>query len=234
MNFYVGTSGYSYKEWKGKFYPKKLPNQNMLQFYAEHFRSVESNYTFRRIPDAALVKEWTKAVPAGFKFVLKAPQRLTHMKRLKDAGDLVSQLLDAAKALKKHQGPVLYQLPPNMKKDLSRLREFLKHLPLSRRSAFEFRHQSWFDDEVIDLLRKRRARAEASPEVESDLEVPFVATADWGYLRLRQFDYTDLELRKWVKRIRQQAWCDVFVFFKHDDKGKAPQLAKRFMELAER
>ncbi len=190
---YVGTSGYSYKEWKGSFYPKNLPDKQMLRYYGERFRTVEINNTFYRMPKASVLEAWAAEVPADFKFVLKAPQRITHIQRLKDAGESVSYLLEVAGALKERLGPLLFQLPPNLKKDVPRLREFLALLPLERRAAFEFRHPSWFDDEVFGLLRDHQA-ALCIAEAEDDLEVPFVATADWGYLRLRRPDYGDAEL----------------------------------------
>jgi uncharacterized protein YecE (DUF72 family) len=232
MDLYVGTSGFSYKEWKGTFYPKDLPAARMLRFYGERFRTVEINSTFQGMPRDSVLEGWAGAVPAGFKFVLKAPKQITHLKRLKDAGDLVSHLVESAGALKKHQGPLLFQLPPTAKKDVPRLRAFLALLPSRQRAAFEFRHASWFDDEVFGLLRDHRT-ALCVADAEGDLEVPFVATADWGYLRLRRPDYGDAELKRWVKRVRKQDWRGAFVFFKHEDEGKGPQMAKRFMELAE-
>jgi uncharacterized protein YecE (DUF72 family) len=231
MNLYAGTSGFSYNEWKGKLYPKDLPARQMLPFYSERFRTVEINSTFNGTPKTSVVERWAKAVRGDFKFALKAPKEITHVKRLKDAGDLVAKLLEAAGALSEHQGPVLFQLPPTSKKDMPRLRAFLAQLPSQRCAAFEFRHPSWFDDEVLGLLRDHRA-ALCVADAEGDLEVPFVATADWGYLRLRQPDYSDVELKAWVKRVQEQDWRSAFVFFKHEDEGKGPQLAQRFMELA--
>ena len=163
--------------------------------------------------------------------MLKAPQRITHRQRLKDAGDSVSSLLAVAGALKERLGPLLFQLPPNFKKDVPRLRAFLALLPSQRRAAFEFRHPSWFDEEVFGLLRDHQV-ALCIAEAEDDLEVPFVATADWGYLRLRRPDYSNAELKKWIKRMRKQDWREAFVFFKHEDEGKGPQMAKRLQELA--
>jgi uncharacterized protein YecE (DUF72 family) len=232
MSLYVGTSGYSYKEWKGTFYPEDLPEKQMLRFYGERFRSVEINNTFYRMPKASVLEAWAEEVPAKFSFVLKAPQRITHIQRLKDAGDSVSYLLDVAGVLKERLGPLLFQLPPNMKKDASRLREFLALLPPNRRVALEFRHESWFDEEVFGLLRDRQA-ALCIAEAEDGVEVPFVSTADWGYLRLRRPDYGDPELKEWVEKVRRPAWRDAFVFFKHEEEGKGPQMAKRFLELAE-
>src|SRR5207244_5862631 len=161
-----------------------------------------------------------------FMFVLKASQRITHMQRLKDADDSVAYLLKVAGALKERLGPLLFQLPPYLKKDLPRLREFLALLPSDRRAAFEFRHESWFDEEVFALLREHQV-ALCIAETEDGLEVPFVSTADWGYLRLRRPDYGDAELRTWVRRGRDQTWRDAFVFFKHRDKRKARQHAQR-------
>ena len=230
MHFYLGTSGYSYKEWKGNFYPEDLPDKQMLRFYGERFRSVEINNTFYRMPKESVLEAWAAEVPADFKFVLKAPQRITHIQRLKESADSVSYLLKVAGALKERLGPLLFQLPPYLKKDLPRLTEFLKLLPADRRSAFEFRHESWFDEEVFGLLREHQA-ALCIAEAEDGVQVPFVSTADWGYLRLRRPDYGDAELKAWAKRVREQDWQDAFIFFKHEDEGKAPQMAKRFLEL---
>jgi uncharacterized protein YecE (DUF72 family) len=231
MKLYVGTSGYSYKEWKGTFYPKDLPAQQMLRYYGEHFRTVEINYTFRRLPTASVLQTWAGAVPANFQFALKAPQQITHVKRLKDAGDALSNFLEIAGKLKKRLGPLLFQLPPTLKKDVPRLRAFLALLPLKRRVAFEFRQQSWFDDEVFGLLRDHHAALCIADE-EDDLKVPVVATADWGCLRLRRPDYDAATLKSWAKRVRKQDWRDAFVYFKHEDEGKGPQLAKQFLEWA--
>ena len=231
MNLYVGTSGYSYKEWKGTFYPEDLPDKQMLRFYGERFRSVEINNTFYRMPKASVLEAWANEVPADFMFVLKASQRITHYQRLKDADDSVSYLLEVAGALKERLGPLLFQLPPYLKKDAPRLREFLALLPSDRRAAFEFRHQSWFDDEVFGLLRDHRAVL-CIAEAENDLEIPFVSTADWGYLRLRRPDYGDAELKAWAKRVQEQKWREAFIFFKHEEEGKGPEMAKRFLKLA--
>jgi len=231
MNLYVGTSGYSYKEWKGAFYPEDLPDKQMLRYYGERFRSVEINNTFYRMPKASILEAWATEVPADFKFVLKASKRITHEQRLKDASDSVSYLLDVAGALKERLGPLLFQLPPFLRKDAARLREFLVLLRPERRAAFEFRHQSWFDSEILGLLRDHQC-ALCIAEAENDLEIPFESTADWGYLRLRRPDYGDAELKAWVERVRQQQWRDAFIFFKHEEEGKGPLMAKRFLELA--
>jgi uncharacterized protein YecE (DUF72 family) len=231
MDLYVGTSGYSYKEWQGRFYPTKLPAKQMLPYYSKRFRTVEINYTFRRMPTASVLDSWADAVPADFQFVLKVPEAITHKKRLKDAGDSVSTFLEIAGKLQKRLGPLLFQLPPTFMKDAPRLGAFLALLPPERRVAFEFRHPSWFDDEVFGLLRAHRA-ALCIADAEDDLEVPVVATTTWGCLRLRRPDYDDAALKRWVKQVQNQDWQDAFVFFKHEDEGKGPQLAKRFSELA--
>jgi uncharacterized protein YecE (DUF72 family) len=230
MKFYVGTSGYSYKEWKGTFYPKGLPERQMLGYYGEHFRAVEINNTFYRMPKTSVLQAWAAEVPTGFQFALKAPQRITHIKRLKDAAESLSLLIEVAGALQDRLGPLLFQLPPNFKKDAPRLREFLALLSSRPRAAFEFRHASWFDEETFGLLRQHQA-ALCIAEAEDDLEVPMVAIADWGYLRLRRADYSEKELKAWLERVQNQPWRDVFVFFKHEDEAKGPAFAKRFLEL---
>ena len=232
VNLYVGTSGYSYKEWKGPFYPKDLPDKQMLRFYGEHFRSVEINNTFYRMPKSSVLEAWAAEVPADFKFVIKASQRITHHQRLQDCRDSVEYLLDVVGVLKDRLGPVLFQLPPNLPKDAARLHDFLALLPPERRLAFEFRHQSWFDDEVFTILRNHQA-ALCIAEAENDLDIPFVSTADWGYLRLRRPDYSNAELKAWVRRVQDQKWRDACIFFKHEDEGKGPQMAKRFLDLAD-
>jgi len=231
MSLYVGTSGYSYKEWKGTFYPEDLPDKQMLKFYGERFQSVEINNTFYRMPKSSVLEAWANHVPGDFKFVLKAPKQITHIKRLNEADDSVSYLLEVAGALKDRLGPLLFQLPPYLKKDLERLRRFLKLLPPNRKTAFEFRHQSWFDEELFALLREHQT-ALCIAEAEDGVEVPFVSTADWGYLRLRRPDYGDVELKAWAERVQQQDWKDAFIFFKHEDEGKGPQMARRFLDLA--
>ena len=231
MNLYVGTSGYSYKEWKGKFYPDGLPVKRMLHYYGEHFRTVEINNTFHRMPKGSVLENWAGEVPEGFRFALKAPQQISHVQRLKDAGDSVSYLLDVVGTLKERLGPILFQLPPWLRKDLPLLRNFLALLPSRFRIAFEFRHQSWFDEEVFRLLHDHQV-ALCIAEAEGNLEVPFVATADWGYLRLRRPDYGDVELKEWLERVRKQEWKDTFIFFKHEEEGRGPRMAERFLELA--
>lgn len=231
MNLHVGTSGYSYPKWKGKFYPEDLPSSEMLRFYSSHFGAVEINSSFYRMPDPATLKSWATEVPRDFLFALKAPQQITHRLRLKNANEPVARFIDVAGALGQHLGPLLFQLPPNMKKDASRLRGFLALLPSALHVAFEFRHASWFDDEVFRLLRGQAA-ALCFAQEDNDLEVPFMATANWGYLRLRRAEYGDSELKECIKRMRKQKWTDAFVFFKHEDAATGPRFARRFLALA--
>jgi uncharacterized protein YecE (DUF72 family) len=230
MKAYIGTSGYAYKEWKGSFYPKDLPQKGMLRYYGERFQSVEINNTFYRMPSASVLQGWAADVPRGFKFVIKVPQQITHFRRLKAADHLVSDLLEVVDTLGRRLGPLLVQLPPNMKKDVPRLRDFLPLLQ-SQQAAFEFRHKSWFDDEVFDLMRHHNA-ALCIADADDDLQVPFISAANWGYLRLRRPDYSSADLKKWAKRVREQKWREAFIFFKHEDEGKGPKLARKFAELA--
>jgi len=231
MNLYVGTSGFAYKEWKGSFYPKDLPARQMLRYYAEHFRTVESNYTFTRMPTASVLDGWAGEVPTDFKFALKFPRSITQFRRLKDVDGLTAQFLEAAGTLKRRLGPLLVQLHPNFKSDLPRLGDFLALLPRRFQYAFEFRHRSWFDDEVFRALREHRA-ALCIADADDELDVPLVVTANWGYLRLRRASYSDRALKSWVKRIRDAGWRDAFVFFRHDDKGKGPRMAKSLLNPA--
>jgi uncharacterized protein YecE (DUF72 family) len=231
MDLYVGTSGFSYKEWKGKFYPEDLPERRMLSFYGERFPAVEINSTFNGMPKPSVLERWAEQVRGDFRFALKAPKQITHLKKLEGAGDLVSNFLEAAGVLSAHQGPMLFQLPPSSPKDIRRLQAFLAPLPRQCRVAIEFRHRSWFDDDVFGLLGVHGA-ALCVAHAEGDLEVPAVATADWGYLRLRRPEYSDAELRTWVEWVRRQDWRSAFVFFKHEEEAKGPRMAQRFLELA--
>ena len=230
MPLFVGTSGYAYPAWKGRFYPAKLPAKQMLGYYAERFPAVEMNNTFYKLPTAASLTATAAGVPAGFRFAVKAPQQITHIRRLKDADAAVAELLESIPALGDRLGPLLFQLPPNLKKDADRLRTFLTLLPKTVRAAFEFRHPSWFDDEVFGLLRASGA-ALCLAEADDDLGVPAVATAGWGYLRLRRAEYDDQFLKAWAKRVREFGWSDTFVFFKHEDEANGPRFAARFREL---
>ncbi|HEX3067598.1 MAG TPA: DUF72 domain-containing protein [Thermoanaerobaculia bacterium] len=229
MHIRVGTSGYSYKEWKGTFYPDDLPAAKMLPYYGERFDSVEINNTFYRMPDAKMVAKWGEQVPDGFTFVLKAPQRITHQKRLVGAGDDLRQLFEAGEVLGSKLGPVLFQLPPFSRKDALKLREFVAILPPDRRVAFEFRHDSWFDDEIYGILRERDiALCAADTDEVTDPGALVVPTASWGYMRLRRTEYAPGELTAWAERVEKQAWSDAYVFFKHEDEGKGPRFAVEF------
>jgi uncharacterized protein YecE (DUF72 family) len=229
MNFFVGTSGYSYPEWKGNFYPAKFPARQMLGFYARQFRTVEINNTFYRAPTEQLLSGWADQVPGDFRFVLKAPQEITHAKRLAGVAEMVSSLVEVSGTLKERLGPLLFQLPPHFKKDVPRLADFLAYLPACR-VAFEFRHQSWFDEDVFELLRDHQA-AMCLADAEDDLDVPFVSTADWGYLRLRRSAYDNRALSAWAKQMESQNWRECFVFFKHEDAGKGPRMATQLLEI---
>ncbi|HET6890219.1 MAG TPA: DUF72 domain-containing protein [Pyrinomonadaceae bacterium] len=232
MNLYVGTSGYSYKEWKGTFYPEKLTAKEMLPYYATRLPAVEINNTFYRLPQKVVLENWKQQVPLGFRFSVKAPQRITHFKRLKDADEVTGYFLETVAALEDRLGPILFQLPPNMKKDLERLKTFLTGLPSGTHSAFEFRHPTWFDDDVLELLSKGNYALCISDT--DEMPVSHIdKTADWGYVRLRRVNYSEESLREWIRRMREQNWQDSFVFFKHEDEGSGPKLAAEFMKLAE-
>jgi uncharacterized protein YecE (DUF72 family) len=236
MRVLTGTSGFAYKEWKGSFYPADLPADDFLRYYAERLPAVEINNTFYRMPTDKVLTAWAGQVPAGFTFVLKASQRLTHRKRLKECGEDLQYFFRTAAALGPALGAVLFQLPPNLKLDLPRLQDFLTLLPTGTRAAFEFRHPSWFHDDVYGLLRAHDAAlvaADHDPE-ESDLPVPFVPTAAWGYLRLRRVAYDAAALTGWRDRIRGAGWQDAYVFFKHEDGATGPRLAAEFLEVAAR
>lgn len=231
MNLYVGTSGYSYKEWKGSFYPEKIPAKEMLRYYSERLSTVEINATFYRMPQQSMLENWKDQVPGSFRFSLKAPQRITHFKRLKETEEETKYFLETAVVLAEQLGVVLFQLPPNLKKDLPRLEAFLAQLPASTRAAFEFRHPTWFDDDVLDLLRSRNIALVVSDT--DDMPTTHIdKTADWGYLRLRRVNYSEENLQEWLGRIRSQNWKETFLFFKHEDAGTGPKLAAQFLQLA--
>jgi uncharacterized protein YecE (DUF72 family) len=230
VNVRVGTSGYSYPEWKGNFYPEKIAAKDMLSFYAGRFPTVEINNTFYRMPKEALLSGWAAQVPESFTFVLKASQRITHIQRLKESGELLTYLFRVSATLGSRLGPLLFQLPPNFRKDVPRLASFFQQMPERRRVAFEFRHASWFDDETFGTLRANGAALCVADTGEEPV-APLVATTDWGYLRLRREDFADGELRDWARRIREQPWSDAFVFLKHEEEGRGPKLEARLMEI---
>lgn len=202
----------------------------MLSFYASRLGSVEINNTFYRMPKTDLLERWRDAVPEGFRFALKASRRITHQQRLKDAGDSVDYLFRTAEVLSERLGPFLFQLPPYLRRDIDRLASFLGLLPDGMRAAFEFRHASWFDDEVFALLADAGASL-CIADAGGDHDAPLVATADFGYLRLRREDYDEAALRAWADRIRRQPWRETYVFFKHEDEGAGPRMAAQFETL---
>ncbi len=227
MDIYTGTSGYSYKEWQGVFYPEKIAAAKMLAFYAERLSSVEINNTFYRLPRASVLEQWRAQVPASFRFSIKASRRITHLKRLKEAQEETGYLLETLDALGASLGVVLFQLPPFLRKDCERLASFLELVPPEVPATFEFRHPSWFDEEVYAVLRARNA-ALCLADAGDDADAPRVATADWGYLRLRRDDYDEARLADWAACVAAQDWRRAFVFFKHEDAGAGPRLASAF------
>jgi uncharacterized protein YecE (DUF72 family) len=231
MQVLAGASGYSYKPWKGVFDPKELPDADMLGFYAKRLPTVEINNTFYRLPKATVLEGWQACTPANFRFVLKASRRITHIQRLKETSELTDYLFKTADSLGPKLGPILFQLPPNLKKDLDRLQRFLASIAAERTIALEFRHESWLEDDVFDALRAHNA-ALCLADIEGGSEdADLVPTADWGYLRLRRDDYADADLVSWLARIRAQPWSTAYVFFKHEDAGAAPRLAGRLLRL---
>jgi len=232
MEIGVGTSGWSYKEWKGKFYPEKQAAKDMLAYYAGKLTAVEINNTFYRMPKTSVLESWAAQVGEEFRFSLKASRRITHFSRLKDAGEETDYLVRTARSLGSRLGVILFQLPPNLKKDLPRLETFLKDaLPAGTPAAFEFRHESWLEDDVLDRLRE--AGCALCLADTDDGATPFVRTAPLGYLRLRRSEYTDADLGDWAKRVRDAEWERAFVFFKHEDEAAGPRMAMHFRELVE-
>jgi uncharacterized protein YecE (DUF72 family) len=230
MKLLAATSGYAFKEWKGQFYPEDMKDDGMLAFYASKFPTVEINNTFYRLPKEKVLLDWAAQVPEDFTFAIKASQRITHHARLKpESADTVDFLLKNTAVLGKRLGPILFQLPPNLKKDLDRLRVFLERLPTDRRYTVEFRHESWFEDEVFAALKERNVAFCISEQPE--FKTPVVATASWGYLRLHRFDYDDAMLAEWSKVVKSQGWSDAYVFFKHDEGvGSGPPAVNSFIK----
>jgi len=222
MDLLIGTSGFSYPEWKGNFYPLGLPDAEMLASYAERLSSVEINNTFYRMPQPALLEGWNKKVEAAkrFAFSLKAPRSITHIARLKDAGQATQHFWDVAQTLETRLGPILFQLPPFLRKDAGVLREFLALLPAGVKAAFEFRHPSWFDDEISTLLADAGAALVAGDPDEGEA-LPLIATAAFGYLRLRAASYDVAGLSAWHRRIAAQPWQTAYVYLKHEVLGPA-------------
>jgi uncharacterized protein YecE (DUF72 family) len=231
MELWVGTSGYAYAQWKGGFYPEDLPAKEFLRFYGTRLPAVEINNTFYRMPKASVLAAWAEQVPARFRFVLKAPQRITHVKRLKDAGEEVGYLLRTADTLGERLGPLLFQTPPNLKMDLARLESFLDLFVDEAPPAFEFRHPSWEDEAVLAVLRARGC-ALCVADTDEAPAAELAPTASWGYLRLRRAAYDEQALAGWVGRVRAAGWERAYVFFKHEDEPSGPRWAERFLELA--
>ncbi len=230
MKVSVGTSGYSYKAWLGNFYPEDLSAKEMLRFYSSRLPAVEINNTFYRLPKESVLASWAEQVPMNFRFVLKGPRKITHVKRLKDSQSEVEYLFRVAPSLGHKLGAILFQLPPNLRKDVERLEKFLSLIPTESAVAFEFRHSSWFDDEVFGLLRARNC-ALCLADTDDSERFNLIATASWGYVRLRRSQYSRTDLSQWKEKILSQPWDQAYVFFKHEEEGVGPRLAAEFIEL---
>jgi uncharacterized protein YecE (DUF72 family) len=233
LRIHVGTSGWSYREWKGSFYPPKLPAAEMLRFYASRFSAVEVNNSFYRTPSERVLAGWAEQVPPQFRFVMKASRRITHNSRLADADGSLAYFLRAVTPLGPRLGPTLFQLPPTFDKDLVRLQHFLERLPRRWPAAMEFRHLSWFEDPVYDLLRAHSvALVAVDVEERDDSGGLLVPTASWGYLRLRRADYDKSCLQEWSRRIQEQPWSEAYVFLKHEEGSpKGPGAAELFQSI---
>lgn len=233
MSVLAGTSGFSYAPWKGSFYPHKLPNKQMLAFYASQLPAVEINNTFYRMPKPTDLAAWAEQTPENFCFALKAPRRITHTQKLQDCAGEVARLAEVTASLAGKRGPILFQLPPFLRLELGRLTDFLATLTQAApdlQAAFEFRHASWFCDPVYEALSAHKA-ALCIADAEG-LTTPMVATASWGYLRLRQESYPPADLERWFDQVRQQQWSRAFAFFKHEDAGVGPKFARALLALA--
>ena len=230
MKIYVGTSGYGYAEWKGIFYPDKISPKKMLRFYSDRLSTVEINNTFYHMPKESVLAAWAEQVPEDFVFALKAPQIITHMKQLINAGNETEYLFSSLSVLGAKLGPVLFQLPRSFHADRTALESFLALIPGKMSCAFEFRSTSWLAGEILDLLRGRKCSLCIS-DTDENPSGDIISTAPWGYLRLRHTDYTDDDLSKWKSRILAQKWERAFVFFKHEDEAKGAEMAMRFYEL---
>lgn len=234
MSIWVGTSGYNYPEWKGSFYPQKLPVAKMLPYYAERLSTVEINYTYYRMPNAKILEGWNRATPERFKLTLKAPKRITHEARLRDCAEHVRYFTETAAQLGPKLGALLFQLPPTLKKDLALLDAFLETLPAGVCAAFEFRHGSWLTEEVYARLQaKNLALCVADSET---MATPVTITADYAYFRLRDEGYTPEDIARWAHTIREKtsACGEVFIYFKHEEEGKGPEFARLFLEALAR
>ena len=230
MKVLVGTSGYDYDEWKGAFYPAEVKKAARLPYYASRFGTVEINASFYRKPTAKALAGWSEKVPDGFTFAFKAWQRITHHARLRDCAELVSVFTSELRAMGPKLGPVLYGLPPNFKKDVPLLREFLNGLPRDLKAAFEFRNPAWLADDVYAALADFGAALCIADT--DELSTPFVKTAPFGYLRLRKAEYGEAELVTYADRIRKEGFTeDVAVYFKPEDEAKGPAFAERLVAV---
>src|SRR5215217_533967 len=230
MNLWIGTSGFQYAEWKGTFYSEDLAAAKMLPFYAERFVTTEVNYTFHRIPAQKTIDNWKAQTPEKFRFALKAPQKITHWAKLRDCADTLDYFCKVVTGLGERLGPVLFQLPPTFKKDADVLSSSIREFP-NIRAAFEFRNESWFDEEIFDLLKSRNiALCIADTDA---IATPKKITADYGYLRLRREDYSEADMKRWSDFVREQDanWRDTFVYFKHEESGIGPKLAKQMIDI---
>jgi uncharacterized protein YecE (DUF72 family) len=231
MQLWIGTSGFQYPEWKGSFYPEKMPASKMLPYYAERLTSTESNYSFRTIPSRKTINAWSAATPERFRFSFKALQEITHFKRLKGCAEKVRAFHEGISPMGPKLGVVLFQLPPNFQRDTALLSAFLGELPRGMRAAFEFRHESWFADDVFTCLHDHAAALCIAED--EKLASPLVATADFGYLRLRRTDYTPADIARWAKFVGQQNWQESFAYFKHEETGVGPKFAQAFQRCIE-
>jgi len=230
MKLLAGASGYSFKEWKGSFYPADMKPESMLGFYSARLPTVEINNTFYRMPKTEMLAHWAAITPAAFRFGIKASRRITHFAHIKpEAADSVAFLYRSLDALGDKRGPVLFQLPPVLKKDVTRLRAFLALLPPDHRAAFEFRHESWFADDVYGALKAAGA-ALCLSEREDNAPPPLVETAPWGYVRLRLETYAVADLEHWARRLEQTKWAEVYAYFMHEP--TAPAYAQTLMRFA--
>jgi uncharacterized protein YecE (DUF72 family) len=229
-SLFVGTSGFGYKEWKGKFYPEKFAPNEMLGFYARHFNAVEINNTFYHRPSPKIISAWAAQVPENFVFTFKAPQVITHLKRLKNVNDEVGYLFNTLSVLEKKLGPVLFQFPKSFRADIPVLEAFLDQIPDPKACAFEFRNPSWITEEVLDRLRLKGCSLCLADLDEKPVD-EIRSTTSWGYLRLRRSEYSDADLVQWAERIGSQKWDRVFVFFKHEEEAIGPETALRFRRL---
>jgi uncharacterized protein YecE (DUF72 family) len=230
MTFHIGTSGYAYKEWKGGFYPEKMSPKNMLPYYSERLSAVEINNTFYHMPKESVLTSWAQQVPDDFIFALKAPQLITHIKRLKSVESETEYLFRTLSTLKRRLGPVLFQFPKNFRAEPSVLADFLDFIPSNADCAFAFRNPNMLNPEILDLLREKKCGLCLEDADETPIN-EIVSTANWGYLRLRRTDYVEADLSRWAKRILSQQWEKAFVFFKHEEEAIGPKLAMQFREI---